>query len=252
MSLPYQYLVVNKTRLAMRSTGGKAQPAVLWLSGLRSDISGKKATALFDWAEKNKRAFRSFDYFAHGASGGAFEDFTLSRAIEDAFAVLADWKQKKIVLVGSSMGAWVALRIVQILAERGEEDKIAGLVLIAPAPDFTEKLMWEKLPAEVQEEIMQTGSYHHPTPYSDDPYIITRKMIEDGREHLLLDKIFHCPCPIHILHGTKDEDVPWHHAISLMNVVEGNITLTLVPEGDHRLSTPENIELLIRAIDAMD
>lgn len=176
----------------------------------------------------------------------------MSRAIENALGVLANWKQKRVVLAGSSMGAWVALRIVQILEKRGEADKIAGLVLIAPAPDFTEKLIWEKLPPEIQAQIEETGVYHHPTPYADEPYIITRKLIEDGREHLLLDRIFHCPCPIHILHGTRDEDVPWQHAIALTNIVEGNVTLTLIPEGDHRLSTPENIAQLIKTVEAIE
>jgi pimeloyl-ACP methyl ester carboxylesterase len=251
MSLPYRYLAVNNTRLAVRRTSGKGGSAILWLGGFRSDITGNKVTALWQWAEKKKRAFCCFDYFAHGASEGAFEDFTISRALEDAFAVLADWGQKKLVLVGSSMGAWIAMRIVQVLKERGEGDKIAGLVLIAPAPDFTEQLVWEKLPPESQDKIMREGVYHHPTPYSDQPYIITRKLIEDGRQNLVLNQIFHSPCPIHILHGTNDEEVPWQYSVSLMNIVEGNITLTLIPEGDHRLSTPDNIAQIIRAVEAI-
>ncbi len=251
MSLPYRYLSVNNARLAMRTSVGRGMPAVLWLSGFRSDISGLKACALFDWAEKEGRAYRCFDYFAHGASEGEFEEFTLSRAIDDALHMIEDWKQEKLVLAGSSMGAWVALRVLQILDQRGEAGRICGLVLVAPAPDFTEKLMWEKFPPDIQNEIMEKGSYRVTSKYAKEPYPITRALIEDGATHLLLGQSFHCPCPVRILHGTNDQDVPWQHAVTLMNVLEGNATLSLIRDGDHRLSTDENLAELIRTVKGM-
>ena len=233
------------------SARNSQQPAVLWLCGFRSDITGSKATALFNWAKKKHRSYRCFDYFAHGASEGAIEDFTLSHAVEDTLSVITDWEQDHLILAGSSMGGWVALRVMQILNERKTSVKISGMVLVAPAADFTEQLIWEKLDPKIKNQVMESGLYRRPSAYAHEPYIITRKLIEDGRKHLILDKPFRCSCPIHILHGTEDEDVPWQHSLKFMSVVEGSITLSLVKGGDHRLSQPEHIDQLIRAIEAM-
>ncbi len=241
------FLNHDNRRLAMRTTNGGNEPAFLWLSGFMSDMSGSKASALFDWAVAQNRRCRLFDYSGHGASSGTMADFTLSRAIEDALAVFDDFAAQRCVLVGSSMGGWIALRLLQLLDARNDTAKIAGLLLIAPAPDFTEKLLWPSLPQRAQNEILEKGVYYVPTRYGDMPYPITRELIEDGRRNLVLNQPFRVPCPVHILQGTKDKDVPPGHAMELMSVLDGNVTLSLIKDGDHRLSTPDNLAQMLRA-----
>lgn len=252
--MPYDYLIVNGRRLAMRTSSpiGTTRPAVLWLGGFQSDMTGAKAVTLFDWAQNNSRACRCFDYSSHGASEGVPEDFTLSAALEDALAMFDDFNQECTVLVGSSMGGWIALRMLQVLESRQQGAKISGIVLIAPAPDFTEKLLWPSLTKKAQKEIVEKGIYYLPTPYSEKPHVITRALIEDGRRHLIMDKPFDLHCPVHILQGTKDTDVPVSHVMELVNILNGNVTLSLIKGGDHRLSTPDNIAQMLRAVEAFE
>jgi pimeloyl-ACP methyl ester carboxylesterase len=254
---PLQFLDVGTgaagRRIAVRARPG-AGPGVFWLGGFKSDMKGTKAAALDQWAETHGRACTRFDYSGHGESGGAFNDGTIARWLEDSLAVFTTLASGPQVLVGSSMGGWLALlllRELKRLAEAGKKSKadVAGVVLIAPAVDFTEELMWKQFPAKVKQQIEQTGMWERPSEYSDGPYVITRGLIEDGRKHLLLGGLIETGCPVRILQGVQDPDVPWQHAVELSSrLAHDDVVLTLVKDGDHRLSRPEDIERLIAAV----
>ena len=227
-------------------------PPVVWLGGFKSDMRATKATALDDWARAKGRAFLRFDYSGHGESGGAFEDGTISRWLEDALSVIERFVRERPILVGSSMGGWISLLAARHLMAQRPGIAPAGMVLIAPAVDMTERLMWDRFPDTLRKSVQETGVYHRPSAYSDDPYPITWKLIEDGRRHLLLDGPIQTGCPVHILQGMEDPDVPWDHAFRLVEHLPGDsVSLTLIKDGDHRLSRPEDIERLIAAVDAM-
>ena len=195
-----------------------------------------------------------FDYSGHGESGGRFEDGTITRWLEDALAVFETHAQGPQIAVGSSMGGWIALLLARALAGRvAVNATLAGLVLIAPAPDFTEALMWNEFSPEVKREIGENGSWQRPSAYGEEPYPITRALIEDGRKHLLLGGLIETGCPVRILQGVKDEDVPWQHATELVSrIARDDVVLTLVKDGDHRLSRPEDIDRLIAAVAEFD
>ncbi|MFC7397635.1 alpha/beta hydrolase [Chelatococcus sp. GCM10030263] len=226
-------------------------PAVVWLGGFRSDMRATKATALDDWAAEAGRAFVRFDYSGHGESGGEFTAGTISRWLEEALAVITAKTEGPAVLVGSSMGGWVALLAALRLKVERPDHAPAGLVLIAPAVDFTERLMWEALSEDARRELETTGAFLRPSLYGD-PYPITRGLIEDGRKHLLLGGAIEPGCPVHILQGMEDPDVPWRHVLETVEHLPGEaVTLTLIKDGDHRLSRPEDIERLIAAVAAI-
>lgn len=237
-------------RIAVVARPGHA-PEIVWFGGFRSDMRATKAEALDRWAEAAGRAFMRFDYSGHGESSGSFEDGTVSRWLEDGLAVVENFVRKRPILIGSSMGAWLALLATRALAARKPEVAPAALILIAPATDFTERLMWNAFPPEAKRAIETGGRFLRPSLYSDEPYAITRELIEDGRRHLLLDGPISPGCPVHILQGMKDPDVPWEHAMKLVDRLPGgNVQLTLIKDGDHRLSRPEDIDRLIRAVEA--
>ncbi|TDR94026.1 alpha/beta hydrolase [Enterovirga rhinocerotis] len=237
-------------RIAVESREG-AEPAVVWFGGFRSDMTGTKAEALDSWAAETGRAFVRFDYSGHGASGGRFEDGTISRWLEEGLAVLDARTTGRPILVGSSMGGWIALLANRALRRTRPDRAPAALVLIAPAADFTERLMWDAFPPEARASLMETGVYLRPSLYSEDGYPITRGLIEDGRNHLLLDGTIETGCPVHILQGMDDPDVPWEHAMRLVEHLPGEaVQITLVKDGDHRLSRPEDIERLVAAVAA--
>jgi pimeloyl-ACP methyl ester carboxylesterase len=220
-------------------------PGVLWLSGFKSEMTGTKAAALDHWAERTGRGYTRFDYFGHGASSGDFRHGTISRWREDALAAIDHLTEGPQVLVGSSMGAWIAL-----LAALARPDRIAGMVLIAPATDFTQALMWPALPEAARREIEATGEWLRPSAYDLEPYPITRALLEDGRKHLLLGAPIAVRVPVHILHGMADPDVPWSHALRLIERLDSkDVALELVKHGDHRLSTPAEIARLENAIE---
>jgi len=231
--------------IAYLRRGGKS-PGVVWLGGFHSDMNGTKAQALDVWAESRGRACLRFDYYGHGASSGAFRDGTITRWRGDALAVLDRLCDGPQVLVGSSMGAWIAL-----LAALARPEKVAALLLLAPAADFTEALIWERMSPEIRREIMERGEWQRPSVYGDGPYPITRALIEDGRRRRLLGAPIALDCPVHIIQGMKDPDVPWQHALKLVENLSGNPTLTLVKNGDHRLSTPEDLARIAAALDAI-
>jgi pimeloyl-ACP methyl ester carboxylesterase len=236
-------------RIAVRLREGAA-PGVFWLGGFKSDMQGTKAVALDAWAAKAGRACIRFDYSGHGESGGAFTDGTIGRWLEESTAVFERFATGPQVLVGSSMGGWIALLLARELRQRAVAgSKLAGMVLIAPAADFTEELMWKKFSPEVKRQIETTGAWERPSEYSVEPYLITRGLIEDGRRHLLLGGLIETGCPVRILQGVRDDDVPWQHAVELTSrFAQDDVVLTLVKDGDHRLSRPEDIERLIAAV----
>ncbi|RMD91064.1 MAG: alpha/beta hydrolase [Alphaproteobacteria bacterium] len=233
-------------RIAYHRTPGSS-PGIIFLGGFRSDMTGTKATRLAAWAEAHGQAFLRFDYSGHGASSGRFEDGAIGDWLADALAVPDHLAQGPRVLVGSSMGGWIAL-----LAARKRPRRIAGLVLIAPAPDFTERLMWDILPPDNRREILEKGFCERPSAYDNEPDIITRRLIEDGRHHLLLDGPVAVTCPVRILHGMADADVPWRLSIELVEkLASHDVELTLVKDGDHRLSGEADLARLERTLDTL-
>jgi pimeloyl-ACP methyl ester carboxylesterase len=239
----------ERRRIAIREQPG-AGPGLFWLSGYKSDMKGTKAEALAAWAAEAGRACIRFDYSGHGESGGAFADGTIGRWLADAFAVFEAHSRGPQILIGSSMGGWLALLMVHALRQRSQTAaSIAGLVLIAPAVDFTEELMWKRFTPAIKQELEQNGVWQRPSEYSPEPYLVTRQLIEEGRKHLLLGGMIETGCPVRILQGVEDPDVPWRHAVELVSrLASDDVVLTLVKDGDHRLSRPEDIERMIRAV----
>ena len=241
----------SRRRLAVLLRTG-ASPPVMWLGGFRSDMRATKAEALDAWAAETGRAFIRFDYSGHGESEGRFEDGTISRWLEDTLAVIDRFVEDRPILVGSSRGGWLALLAARALRSTRPDRAPASLVLIAPAPDFTERLMWARFPDSIRQTIESAGVYHQPSLYSPEPTPITRTLIEDGRRHLVLDGPIATGCPVRILQGMDDPDVPFEHALELVEHLPGDdVTLTLIKDGDHRLSRPQDLERLIAALEGL-
>ena len=231
-----------------------ALPGLFWLGGFNSDMQGTKASALARWAAEHGRACVRFDYSGHGEAGGALTDGTIGRWLEEAIQVFDAFCHGPQVVIGSSMGGWIGLMMLRELKNRArsavaDAPEVAGLILIAPAVDFTELLMWQKFPRQVKREIEEKGVWARPSAYSDKPYLITRQLIEEGRNHLLLGGLIEPGCPVRILQGVQDPDVPWGHAVDLVSrIAREDVVLTLVKDGDHRLSRPEDIDRLVAAV----
>jgi pimeloyl-ACP methyl ester carboxylesterase len=234
--------------IAVRARNGSA-PGLFWLSGFNSDMRGTKAIALDAWAAERNRACVRFDYSGHGESGGAFVDGTIGRWLEETIAVFEQFCAGPQVVIGSSMGGWMALLLARELARRpARRASLAGLVLIAPAPDFTEELMWKNFSPEARHEIETNGVWLRPSAYGE-PYPITRALIEEGRNHLLLGGSIDVGCPVRILQGAQDPDVPWRHAFALAHRLPADdVVLTMIQDGDHRLSRPQDIARMIAAV----
>lgn len=226
-------------------------PGFFWLGGFRSDMTGSKASRLRDLARWGSRPYMRFDYSGHGQSGGRFEDCTLSDWLdetEQVFALTEDWPM---ILIGSSMGGYLALLLAKRLKEKQSGDSVKGIVLVAPAPDMTEALMWQGADEAARNAIMKDGVWLRPSAYGD-PYPITRKLIEDGRKHLLLDAGLDLDMPVRILHGDRDEDVPWQHGLRTYNALRGSdIQFTLIKDGDHRLSRDQDIWTIYHAAEKL-
>ena len=233
-------------RLAYHRTQGKG-PGVVFLGGFRSDMTGTKALTLEAWARKRGQAFLRFDYLGHGQSSGAFEEGTIGRWAEDAIAALDQLTEGPQILVGSSMGGWIML-----LTALARPDRVTGLVGLAPAPDFTEDLMWADFTEEQRNQILTDDRLSLPSDYDEEPTVITRALIEDGRNHLLLNKPLPLTCPLRILQGRQDPDVPWQHALRLEEAYEGtDVQITLIKDGDHRLSREQDLALLTAKLDRL-
>jgi len=205
-----------------------------------SDMTGSKALCLEDFAQRRGQAFLRFDYQGHGASSGRFEEGTIGLWSADAVAALDELTEGPQVLVGSSMGGWIML-----LAALARPQRVAGLLGIAAAPDFTEDLMWDAYPQEVRETLQRDGVYHEPSDYGEEPYTITKALIDEGRKHLLLRDPVPIVCPVRLIHGMADPDVPWELAIRLAERLESDdVEVTLIKGGGHRLSEPEDLDRL--------
>ncbi|MET4118894.1 pimeloyl-ACP methyl ester carboxylesterase [Bradyrhizobium sp. JR1.5] len=247
--------IAVRRRAAQESGQESAQgPGLVWLGGFKSDMRGSKAVALDEWARDHGRALVRFDYSGHGESGGDFADGTIGRWLEESVAVFERFCAGPQVLIGSSMGGWMALLLAREIKKRQETQQaktsLAGLVLIAPAPDFTEELMWKNFSAAVKKEIETKGVWLRPSDYGDgSPYPITRNLIEEGRNHLVLGSAIDLGCPVRILQGAQDPDVPWQHAFALTHRLPADdVVLTMIQDGDHRLSRPQDIARILAAV----
>jgi len=231
--------------IAVEQRSGRA-PGIFWLGGFRSDMAGSKALALDALGAEQGLAVTRFDYSGHGISGGDFNEGTISRWLEEAEAVF-DTTEGPQIIVGSSMGGWIALLLARNLVRRGTPAH--GMVLIAPAPDMTHELMLPDFTPAEHESLQNNGYVDQPSEYSPEPYRITRELIEDGRQHLLFGNVIETGCPVTILQGGKDTDVPQSHAIKLVtHLLHDPVTLTLIPDGDHRLSREEDLQRLRDAV----
>ncbi len=229
-------------RLAWRRVAGEG-PTVVWLSGYRSDMTGTKAEAIAEWAKTYGRGYIRFDYFGHGQSSGDFRQGSITRWREDALAVIDQLTEGPVVLVGSSMGGWIAC-----LAAMARPERLHALVLIAPAPDFTSRLMPQTIPPEGMAAIARDGLWLQPSPYGD-PNPITRNLLEDGARWSILDSPVPIEAPVRILQGGEDPDVPWAHALELCQALKSqDVVFTLIKDGDHRLSRPQDIARLVAAV----
>ena len=246
MSEPEHLITPQGRRIAFHRTPG-AGPGVVFLGGFRSDMQGTKALHLEAWAQARGRAFLRFDYSGHGLSGGAFEDGCIGDWAQDAAAVLAALCDGPQVLVGSSMGGWIAL-----LLARAQPDRVAALVGIAAAPDFTEDSVWAGMTPDERAAMARVGRIERPSDYAPEPYVFTRRLIEDGRSHLVLRSPLALPMPVRLLQGTADADVPQAVALRLLDHAEGpDIRLTLVRGADHRFSDPACLDLLSSTLDTL-
>jgi pimeloyl-ACP methyl ester carboxylesterase len=238
--------IARRQRLA---SADNVRPGMVWLGGFRSDMKGTKASFLDAHAREQGRALLRFDYSGHGESDGRFEDGCIGDWLEQSVALFLTSTQGPQIVVGASMGAWIALLLARRLAALNQSARLKALVLLAPAIDFTEELIWKGLTKKAQRDIMTKGVWPRPTAYAPEPTPITRRLIEDGRTHLLLGDVIRTQTPVHILQGMSDADVPWNHALALMQrLVCDCAVLSFVSGGDHRLSRPEDLALLADAV----
>jgi pimeloyl-ACP methyl ester carboxylesterase len=221
-------------------------PTVVFLPGFRSDMTGDKATALAAFCAARGQAMLRFDYSGHGASDGRFEDGTIGVWAQDALTTIDRLTEGALILVGSSMGGWLAL-----LTALRRPDRIAAIVGVAAAPDFTDKLMWEAMTFDERARLTRDGILHVPSQYGE-PTPITRALIEEGRTHLLLDGPIQLDCKIRLLHGQADPDVPWEMALrTAERLTSHDVEIVLIKDGDHRLSRPADLAVLKRTVAAL-
>jgi pimeloyl-ACP methyl ester carboxylesterase len=231
-------------QLAWRAVKGDG-PTVVWLGGFKSDMTGTKAQGLADWAREEGRSYLRFDYSGHGQSQGAFRDCTITQWRADSLRVIEALTEGPLVLVGSSMGGWLACLVAAAIPER-----IGAMVLIAPAADFTDKLLGPNLPPQAIEALREEGVWMAPSGYGQDPYPITRQLLEDGARWSILEGSVAVEAPVRILQGGADPDVPWRHALELAGQIKGeDVVFTLIRDGDHRLSRPQDIERLLLTVE---
>ncbi len=237
--------------IAWRNDGrpprGEGPCGLFWLGGFMSDMEGAKASALAALAVAEGRSAVRFDYSGHGRSGGALAGGTIGKWLAEAEALFCEVAAGPRILVGSSMGGWIAMLLARRLLRRapGEAARIRGMVLLAPAADMTEELMWKKFPPKARRELMEQGRVLAPNAYGGEPYLLTRGLIEEGRRHLLLERGLNAPFPVRILQGEEDADVPWEHGLRTFRAISGeDVAFTLIRGGDHRLSGPRELRFL--------
>jgi len=246
-----EFIDVDGERIALRQVAG-ASPGVMWLGGFKSDMLGTKAETLSAWGQDKGHAFIRHDYSGHGESSGRFVDGTISLWLKQSLEVLRRRTQGPQILVGSSMGAWIALRMVQELHKAGEGGRLAGLLLLAPAPDFTADLMEPQLTDEQKRDVEEKGYFEEPSEYSPEPNVYTKALFDDGRANRVMTGLIDTHCPVHILQGMADPDVPYHHALRLVeHLPADDVTLSLIRDGDHRLSRPQDLAMIISALEGL-
>jgi len=232
--------------------GNQNKTGFVWLGGFKSDMAGTKAEAMVDHAAKMGAPSLRFDYSGHGESGGEFIKGTISRWVDESLEVFLAHTGGPQILIGSSMGGWIALRLAQELSKIGEGERLAGLLLIAPAPDFTRDLMEASFTPAQKDELVKNGFIAEESEYSDEPNIITQQLLDDGRDNLIMEGDLEIGAPVHILQGMQDPDVPFGHALKLVEALpHDDVVTTLIKGGDHRLSRDEDIALLKRTMDNM-
>jgi pimeloyl-ACP methyl ester carboxylesterase len=247
-----QFLEIEGRRIAYRrGEGDSGKVKLLWLPGFLSDMASTKALAVAAWAEAHGHSMLRFDYSGHGLSGGDFLECAIGDWLAEAAAMFDALAEGPRIVIGSSMGGWIALLLARHLAEQGRSSDLAGLVLIAPAWDMTEILMWRKFSERRRKEVLTEGVTYAPSDYGE-PYPITKRLIEEGRSHAIEGKGFDPGCPVRILQGYRDPDVPWQHALALLDLLEGDdVEFTLIKSGGHRLSEPEDLRRLIATVAAL-
>lgn len=240
-----EYLEERGARIAYRrSAGDPGRAGVVWLGGFHSDMLGEKASVLHGACRAAGRRFARFDYFGHGESSGEFGQGTIGRWRSDALAVVDRLTEGPLVLVGSSMGGWMALLVALARPER-----VKGLVLLAPAPDFTDRLMWASFDESQRRQIMEEGFWTRPSDYDPAGYPITRELIVEGREWNVLDGEIAIDVPVRILQGGLDPDVPWTHSLDLADKLRSkDVVWSLIKDGDHRLSRPQDIARMVETV----
>ena len=243
-----QFLEFENDKLAYLARDGQGC-GLVWLGGWRSDMHGSKAEYLDGVAAREGFPFMRFDYSGHGLSTGHWSEGTITKWVAESLALFRHCAPEECVLVGSSMGAWVTLRLLAELQKAGEGARIKGIVLIAPAPDFTMDLIEPKLTNAEWSDLATKGWFEEKSEYLPEPNRWSQVFLDDGRKNRVLDGIIHTHCPVHILQGQKDEDVPYSHALKLVaHLPADRVTLTLVPDGDHRLSRPQDLALLEKTV----
>ncbi len=243
---PHHLESASGPSIAYHRSGTKS-PGVVFMGGFMSDMTGVKASALEAWARARGQAFLRFDYRGHGASAGRFEDGTIGLWAEDALAVFDALSDGPQILIGSSMGAWIAL-----LTALQRLERVVGFVGIAPALDFTEDLMWARFTPAAREALLRDGIYYQPSQYGEKPYPITHRLIEEARQHFLMQGPIPFARPVRILHGMQDPDVPWQRSLKLAEcLVARDVRIVLIKDGDHRLSRPDDLALLCRNVEAL-
>jgi pimeloyl-ACP methyl ester carboxylesterase len=247
---PPEFLDHDGVQLAYRRSSASpahADPhhaSVVWLGGFHSDMLGEKATLLHEAVHATGRGYTRFDYLGHGESGGSFADGTIGRWRSDALAIIDRLTAGPLVLVGSSMGGWMSL-----LCALARPERVKALVLLAPAPDFTDKLMWASFDDSQKSQIVNEGQWMRPSPYDPAGYPITRALIEEGSDWNILDNPILLNIPVRILHGGLDTDVPWTHSLDLADKLRSSdVVWTLIKDGDHRLSRPQDIARMIATV----
>jgi pimeloyl-ACP methyl ester carboxylesterase len=232
--------------IAYHRRDGRA-PGVVFLGGFMSDMNGTKAASLDAFCRARGQAFLRFDYFGHGRSSGEFSEATIGRWKDDALCVLDKLTDGPQVLVGSSLGGWIMLLVAMARPAR-----VKALIGIAAAPDATEDLMWNRFPPELRATILRDGQARIPSAYGAEGYLITRKLIEDGRRHLIMGKPIPVSCPVRLIHGMRDEDVPYRASIELAaNLQSEDVRIALVKDGNHRLSRDQDLALLARTLESL-
>jgi len=232
-------------KIAYKMSSGRG-PTLIWCGGLKSDMEGGKATHLHDWAIQEKRNYIRFDYFGHGQSTGLFRDGTISQWSNDVVQIMDELTMDDVILIGSSMGGWASL-----LAALKRSKKVKALILIAPAPDFTEKLMWKNWTDEQRETLINDGILYVPSDY-EEPYEYSQTLMEDGRVNQILDNPIKFDGPVKILQGAQDAVVPWEHSKKIVDMITSpDVDYTLVKNGDHSLSSPEDLTRLVSVVQAL-